>query len=39
MVAQHKMVTALLREEIKAMHGLTLTTKASPPPTAAGAAS
>jgi stress-induced morphogen len=35
MVAQHKMVTGLLREEIKSMHGLTLSTKASPPPAAA----
>jgi stress-induced morphogen len=27
MVAQHKMVTAALKEEIKNMHGLTLKTK------------
>ncbi|CAI2292571.1 unnamed protein product [Caenorhabditis sp. 36 PRJEB53466] len=28
-VAQHKMITSLLREEIKDMHGLTIRTKAA----------
>lgn len=29
MVAQHKMVTTVLKKEIESMHGLTIKTKAS----------